>query len=212
MLETLFNQGHIWQARRTPSVIKQGLCTGFEPFNHLLKNHGWPAAGIIDILYPTEGIGEVSLLLPQLAHCSQQEHWQIWVNPPHKVNGHALLRAGIDLRYIALVHTNNSTEILWATEEAIKNTAVYSVVSWPTALNSAQVRRLHLCATQYDTPCFLLRKPDHVHTTCALKINLQPVGADQLHIHILKQQQGVCGQSITLHLPRSPQWRYPVQL
>ncbi len=208
MIEQLISKGYIWQSRPEQS-IKPGLPTGFTTFDQLLRGQGWPSAGVIEILCNKPGIGEISLLLPHLVKLSQTQAWQLWINPPMSVNAAALAQAGMDLRYLVLVNTKTAKDTLWATEEAIKSALPQTVLCWPQKLSSQEIRRLHLCATQYQTPNFLFRRADSQPSISALKVKLQASDHDALHIEILKQQLAPAGQTLTLQLARVEPFRYP---
>lgn len=183
MLDQLFNQGHIWQRHRHHHP--PALDSGFAELNQYLPGGGWPADGVIEILYSQPGIGELSLVLPCLNQLSEQARWIIWVAPPWQPNAAALAAQGMDISKLLIVnptkivtptrgptthrkkslgkHLDNpqnalNREILWSLEEALKSDAASAVIGWPTYTNAAQIRRLQICADQHQVPCFLFRQ------------------------------------------------------
>ncbi|MFC6671004.1 hypothetical protein [Marinobacterium aestuariivivens] len=42
---------------------------------------GWQAGNLVEVLYDTEGCGELRLLLPLLAQ-APADRWVLWVDPP----------------------------------------------------------------------------------------------------------------------------------
>jgi len=214
MLDQLFNQGHIWQRHRGAEA--PALDTGFEALNRRLPGGGWPADGVTEILYPQLGIGELSLLLPCLKQLSQQERWLVWIAPPWQPNAAALVAAGVDIRSVLLLTpaqgTSTSRDILWALEESLKSGAVSAVFGWPKQITIPQARRLHMCASQYQVPCFLFKRQalDQTPpaTPCALRLQLRPTTADAIEIDILKQRQGWPPPPFPLALKRYSPFRY----
>ena len=70
--ETLLAHPDLWRAGRIePSA--RAVSTGYPPLDGLLADRGWPKAGLIELLSPRIGIGELRLLGPALAALSVQE-------------------------------------------------------------------------------------------------------------------------------------------
>ena len=59
------------------------LCTGFASLNKALPSQGWCIGGVTELLGSTQGIGEVSLLLPALSKLTNDGQWAAFVNPPY---------------------------------------------------------------------------------------------------------------------------------
>lgn len=214
MLEQLFTQGRIWQRHHgdAPAAID----TGFEAMNQHLPGGGWPAAGVVEIIYPHLGLGELSLLLPCLRQLSQRERWLAWVAPPWRPNAAALVSAGVDIRKLLLVSPKNGVsqhrDTLWSLEECIKSGAVSAILGWPQQLKPDQARRLHLCASQYQVPCFLFKQQPVTQTpastACALRLQLQAIDTQRVTVSVLKQRHGWPPPPFTLTLKRYSPFRY----
>ncbi len=214
MLDQLFSKGHIWQRHRGGST--SAIDTGYEALNQYLPDGGWPADGITEVLYPRLGMGELSLLLPCLRQLSQQERWLVWVMPPWQPNAAALAAAGIDIQALLLVQVKQQSaqnrEILWTLEESLKSGAVSAVLGWPQQMTPPQARRLQMCASQYQVPCFLFKhqlnyKPPQA-TPCSLRLQLTPQNTDTLEVNILKQRQGWPPPPFALTVKRFSPFRY----
>src|SRR5262249_9708741 len=96
-LATLLSHPSIWRGRDLSTVSLPRLPTGFPALNAELPGGGWPMAALTEILPEHEGIGEVRLLAPALAHLSTTGRWLAWIAPPYVPYAPALQAAGIDL-------------------------------------------------------------------------------------------------------------------
>ena len=64
-LEQLLGHPAIWRGRSTAPT--DTLSTGFSTLDAGLPGGGWPCTGLIEILTPRTGLGELRLLVPLLA-------------------------------------------------------------------------------------------------------------------------------------------------
>ena len=76
--ETLLAHPDLWRAGRIePSA--RAIGTGYPTLDGLLADRGWPKAGLVELLSPRIGIGELRLLGPALAALSvQEQRWITW--------------------------------------------------------------------------------------------------------------------------------------
>src|SRR5262245_30517267 len=96
-VQSLLSHPDLWRADHIePST--QTVSTGYPTLDALLADRGWPKAGLVELLSAQAGIGELRLLSPALAALSTQEQrWQVWIDPPHIPYAPALAELGIDL-------------------------------------------------------------------------------------------------------------------
>ena len=64
-LARLLEHPAIWRGRSAARTA--AIPTGFDPLDDCLPGRGWPRTGLMEILVPRFGIGELYLLLPALA-------------------------------------------------------------------------------------------------------------------------------------------------
>ena len=165
--------------------------TGFAPLDAVLPGGGWPVGAITELMPETQGIGELSLLLPALAQLGRAGRHIAWIAPPCLPYPPALLRHGIVLERLLLVQTSDARSALWATEQALRCPAIGAVLAWPMAVNDRQVRRLQLAA-EAGGSCGLLYRPAlalRQHSPAALRVLLR-AGAGGLHVEIHKARGG----------------------
>lgn len=95
-------------------------------------------------------------------------------------------------------------DVLWALEQALKSGQVGAVLAWlPVNLRADALRRLQLAAQAQAGPVFLFRdalargRP----SPAPLRLLLQPAGADNLTVRLLKRRGPQATQPLRLALP-----------
>jgi cell division inhibitor SulA/protein ImuA len=190
-----------------------GLPSGFDALDQALPGGGWPVGAISEIFPEHEGIGEVSLVLPALAHLCRHNRAIAWVVPsaartppahasrrrettrrptaaaPRIPCAPALAAAGVDLKKLLLVEPKTPQEALWALRQIIASKAFGAVVGWLEALDAHSLRRLKIAAEDSPTAVLLFRPARLMHqaSSAALKLHLAARGP-ALEIAILKRR------------------------
>src|SRR5262245_12948962 len=119
----LLSHPAVWRGDQLGSTSIPSLPTGFAALNAQLPGGGWPMAALTEILPEHEGIGELRILGPALAHLSAAKRWLAWIAPPYVPYAPALQAAGIDLSRFLLIQTRTLRDTLWATEQALRNSS-----------------------------------------------------------------------------------------
>jgi protein ImuA len=160
--------------------------TGFADFDALLPGGGWPVGAITELMPETQGIGELSLLLPALAKLSRAGRYLVWIAPPCLPYPPALAQRGLVLERLLLVQAHDANTVLWAAEQALRCPAIGAVLAWPAALDDRRVRRLQLAA-ETGGSCGLLYRPPAAAlqpSPAALRLRLKALNAGlQIEIH-----------------------------
>ncbi len=202
-LETLLHRSDIWRASSVPGA-PVGIPSGLRQLDKALHHHGWPRHGLTELLFATPGSGELSLLAPSLARLSQQPGLLVLVAPPYIPYAPGLLGYGIDVSRLLVIQLEATTDILWATEQALGSGACGSVLSWlpETGITHKHLRRLQLAAQRNRGISVLLRPSSAARqpSPAALRITIAIHGG-QLQLNILKQRGGWAGQNVSLALP-----------
>ena len=165
--------------------------TGFADFDALLPGGGWPVGAITELMPETQGIGELSLLLPALAKLSRAGRYLVWIAPPCQPYPLALAQHGLVLNRLVLVQAHDARTVLWAAEQALRCPAIGAVLAWPVALDDRGVRRLQLAA-ETGGSCGLLYRPPSAAlqpSPAALRLRLKALSAG-LHVEIQKARGG----------------------
>ena len=134
-------------ARAQPRRAWKRFPPGFAALDAGLPGGGWPRHGLIEILTPQPGVGELYLLLPALAALSrlQPARWCTWVSPPHEPFAPALAAHGVALDRMLIVRTHLP---LWAHEQALRSGACEVALAWLPRASPRAIRRLQLAAEQ----------------------------------------------------------------
>jgi hypothetical protein len=194
-VQTLLTHPDLWRADRIEPNT-QTISTGYPQLDSLLADRGWPKAGLVELLSAQAGIGELRLLSPALAALSTQEQrWQVWIDPPHIPYAPALAELGIDIGKVLLVRPKTHADALWALEQSIKSGTCSAALAWldDAKLVVKDVRRLKLAARRGGTLTVLFR-PDTAarrQSMAELRIHLHRAPApDRLRVEILKRRGG----------------------
>ncbi len=172
-LSELLAHPSVWRGRSRAAM--ETLPTGFAALDAGLPGGGWPRHGLVEILTPGPGVGELYLLLPALAALSraQPARWCTWVSPPHEPFAPALAAHGVVADRMLVVRTHLP---LWAQEQALKSGACAAALVWLTRASPKAIRRLQLAAEQGRALGVLYRSQRHADeaSPAMLRVLLEP--------------------------------------
>ena len=211
-LDALEVASDLWRARELSqrrAIGSNGIASGFPTLDAALFDHGWPRAGLTEILCDAHGIGELSLLAPALASLSTTDSRIIaWIAPPFVPYAPALAAAGINLDKVLLVHPADHGKALWALEQALRTGVCSAVLGWlsESLLKFTEVRRLQLAARQGGTWSSLFRPATaaEVASAAELRLRLRPRKGG-LRLDIVKRRGGwpLSGIELPCRQPKS---------
>src|SRR5688572_11525220 len=152
-LQELLAHPSVWRGRSRAAVPT--LSSGFAALDAGLPGGGWPRHGLIEILTPQPGVGELYLLLPALAALSRMTpaRWCTWVCPPHEPFAPALEAHGVALDRMLVVkglqalnpqaltsqaltrhfqrrRSDGVHEDIWAMEQVLRSGACGIAMAW----------------------------------------------------------------------------------
>jgi cell division inhibitor SulA len=167
-LQELLAHPSVWRGRSRAAIPT--LSTGFAALDAGLPGSGWPRHGLVEVLTPQPGVGELYLLLPALAALSRLSpaRWCTWVSPPHEPFAPSLEAHGVALDRMLLVRTllaaprqseSNRRPFnekkgggvhldIWAMEQALRSGACEAALAWLPRASPRAIRRLQLAAEQ----------------------------------------------------------------
>jgi len=191
-LEELLAHPSVWRGRSRAAVPT--LSTGFAALDAGLPGGGWPRQGLIEVLTPRPGVGELYLLLPALAALSQltPARWCTWVSPPQEPFAPALSSHGVALDRMLIVRTHLP---LWAHEQALKSGACGMALAWLPRASPRAIRRLQLAAEQGRALGVLYRSQRFASeaSPAMLRLQLEPVvrdGRQGARVSLIKSRGG----------------------
>jgi cell division inhibitor SulA/protein ImuA len=190
----------IWRGRSARCL--DTVPTGFAALDASLPGNGWPRIGLIEILLPRLGVGEMYLLLPALTALTSRPNarWCAWIAPPLDPFAPALAAHGLNLSRLLVVHTPAP---LWACEQALRSGACEVSLSWVRRVQSRALRRLQLATEHGRTLGIVFRaltsRNARESSCAALRIALHPIQSG-LRVTLLKSRGGLPG-AIEVHFP-----------
>jgi len=197
----LQNNAQIWRANEPDRHIQKGHSTGFDDLDDILPLSGWPPHGLVEVILPRWGVGELQLLLPLLVAMSQKAKRISWIAPPYIPYAPALVEAGIDLtRLVVLPKRIVKNEALWAMEKILSNPGSGVALCWPGKINDKAMRRLQLAAVEGNSLGFIFRDHSVAASPAPLRIAVEIV-RDQIKVSLLKARGATRLRHVCLNLP-----------
>jgi hypothetical protein len=138
-----------------PSAIP----SGFPALDAALPGRGWPQGALTEILLEREGIGEIRLTMPALAHLQSQRRDVVWISPPYLPYAPALAAAGLDLARLHVVACKTPQDALWAFEQSLRAPECGAAFAWLSTQDDRALRRLQVAARDGRTWGALWRRP-----------------------------------------------------
>ena len=186
----------VWRSRDLP-LAGQGLATGNAALDQLLPTNGWPQGALTELLLESEGVGELGLLLPAFAHCTQAGAWTAFVAPPYEACAPALQQAGVELSRLLVVNVRTAEDRLWAAEQLLRSGSFAAVSLWPdqpgqsSQLDERALRRLQLAAEQGQSCAFVWRASRAAQSASPAALRLQVgVSRGRMKLDVLKVRGG----------------------
>ena len=188
------------------------LSSGYPELDQHLYGGGWPQQGLVELLLPQAGIGELRLILPTLQQLTQNAY-VVWVNPPFVPYATALKACGVSTNNLLIVQTRTHEETLWSVERCCLSSGCAGVVAWPEErkLNIKETRRVQLAARSGNAMVMLFRPISAVERSslAELRLALRPTTCvDQLSLDIIKRRGGWPVHHIELLLTQASQTPY----
>lgn len=190
-LDRLLGHPALWRGRSAARIVT--CATGFPALDEALPGGGWPRVGLIELLVPQAGIGEIRLLLPALATLSRlvPARWCAWIAPPFEPHAAALAAHGLVLERTIVAHTATP---LWALEQALRSGACEVALAWAKRVPARALQRLQLAAGQGRTLGVLFRSLRQARAPSAamLRLALEPARGG-VRVRLLKSRGGARG-------------------
>jgi hypothetical protein len=166
--------------------------TGFAVLDAELPGGGWPVGGLAELLCPTEGIGELQIVLPALAALTAAGHRVAWLAPPYLPYAPALRAAGVRLNGLTVVRAPGRRDALWAAEQALRSGAFHALLLWLPKATYPELRRLAVAAQAGPGFALAFRPPEASceSSPAVLRLVLEPAAEAAGHpvVRILKRR------------------------
>ena len=187
--------------RREGAVQPTVHATGCAALDAVLPHGGWQSGTIVELMPTQIGVGEFQLLMPALASISSSDHHIAIVSPPYIPFAPALLRHGVRLERLVIIHAEKNADALWAVEQTLRCKSFGAVVAWPETIKDRDVRRLQLAAEAGRSVGFLYRPVTAAleASPAAVRLKLQRNIDGELQVDVVKCRGARSGFSITVH-------------
>jgi hypothetical protein len=191
-LARLLEHPAIWRGR-SAAQAKGGpaIPTGFDLLDECLPGRGWPRTGLMEILLPRFGVGELPLLLPALAALTRRPsaRWCVWVTPPLEPFAPSLVAHGVMLERVLVARA--PLIAMWAFEQSLGSGACDVAMAWARRPRSREIRRVQLAAERGRALGVLFRSRSSARESspAILRIALEPL-PQGVRVILLKSRGG----------------------
>lgn len=164
----------LWRGCDMAGQGSHGRSTGFPQLDAILPGRGWPEKGLIEVVTPHWGMGELQLLIPLMRSIVEQGKWILWISPPYLLYAPALVQAGINTEQVLVVKLDTSCkDALWSMEKALQTENCGLVLAWQNWLPAKVLRRLQLAADTGDTLGVLFKHHDSEHSPSPIRLKIE---------------------------------------
>ncbi len=202
----LRNNPSLWRGCDMAGQSVHGRSTGFSQLDAILPGRGWPDKGLMEIITPYWGMGELQLLIPLMRSVVEQGKWILWISPPYLLYAPALVQAGIATEQVLVVKLDTSCkDALWSMEKALQTENCGLVLAWQNWLPTKVLRRLQLAADTGDTLGVLFRHRDSEHSPSSIRLKIKDsyaknAGFNESEVTVIKAQGNFRSLSANINL------------
>ena len=187
-LSHLLDARQVWRGRAQPPA-EGGQSTGWPLLDAALPARGWPEASLTEILLPTDGIGELHLLLPTLARLTQGQRPVMLIAPPYAPCAMGWRQRGVNLQRVDIVEADEK-HVLWAAEQCLRSGSCAAVLAWPQQADDRSLRRLQVAADTGRALAFVFRDCRYLANASPAALRLELTAKPQPSLWIRKCRGG----------------------
>jgi protein ImuA len=198
----------VWRGNALGGQATPTLSSGHAALDAELPGGGWPCQALTEVLQAPGVHAEWRLVSPGLARLVAQGGTVLLVNPPHIPHLPSLRREGLREDRLVWIQARTPTEVLWATEQALKARSVSAVLAWLPQARPDHLRRLQACAMHHPALAFIFRGQAARTEASAAPLRLEvsvsghpPKLPPPLRVNILKRRGPLLDRLIEL-----PHW------
>jgi hypothetical protein len=181
-LASMLEGRQVWRGRAAHAPTGDQP-TGWPTLDEALPSGGWPEASLTEILLPADGVGELQLLLPTLARCTQAGQAVVVIAPPYMPYAPGWEARGVVMSRVDIVSAD-PRDVLWAAEQCLRSGSCAAVLAWPTQADDRALRRLQVAADTGKALAFVFRDRRHAAqaSPAALRLELETQPTLQLRV------------------------------
>jgi hypothetical protein len=133
----------VWRAGQGVATRRDGEPSGHAALDAALPDGGWPRRALTELLLPSDGVGEIALLLPTLARLTAAGERVVLIAPPYLPYAPSWQAGGIDLGWLEVIEAEPKQALCWAGRRPAMH-ARCAACRWPPTVATAAPSR---CAT-----------------------------------------------------------------
>ena len=196
----------LWRGCDMAGQGMHGRSTGFPQLDAILPGRGWPEKGLMEVITPHWGMGELQLLIPLMRSIVEQGKWILWISPPYLLYAPALVQAGINTDQVLVVKLDTSCkDALWSMEKALQTENCGLVLAWQNWLPTKVLRRLQLAADTGDTLGVLFKHHDSEHSQSPIRLKIEDsysedAGFNESEVTVIKARGNFRSLSTNINL------------
>jgi protein ImuA len=195
--------------KQVSRVRCRSIRTDLDALNEMAPCGAFQGGAVHELLWPRHAACPKSLAL-LLAKAAQKNGGAVaWSDPERELHLPALSAAGINLRHLVLLRSENRNDQLWALAECLRCRGIGATVAFIQRLSRIEARRLQLAAERGGGIGLFMRPHSPGADTCyaaATRWLIEPApGSDQLQrwsVKLLHGHGGQIGKVLLLEVDR----------
>lgn len=193
----------LWRGSQLARGGPRTVDTGYAALSVELPGGGWPLGGLVELLVPHMGCGEMRVLAPALAATGSARRPLAFVAPPQPPHACALAGLGVPLDALLWLRASSGVNALWAAEQALRTGCCGALLLWHQNARADALRRLHLAAARAGDTLFVMFRPlaaVQQPSPAVLRLALHP-SPGGVSVEIVKRRGPARGEPLALELP-----------
>jgi hypothetical protein len=178
-IDAALRDARLFRGGRALVETRDGLPTGIAALDAALPWGGFPRGALSELLHASDGIGELSLLLPALQRLLANERVAL-IAPPYLPYPPALRQADLPLSQLIWI-APPAERALWSAEQCLRAGCLGGVLLWSTTGDDRALRRLQLAAEAGGSHAWLFRPLKQAANASPAALRLQ-VERDRLRV------------------------------
>lgn len=189
----------------------QAFSSGLAALDALLPGGAWAGGAMHELLFdrahPPPRTFALLLAKAALASWVGKGRCVVWSDPGREIYPPALVRGGLPLERVFLLHPTDAADEVWAATECLRSRGVAATIVRPQRLSRVQARRLQLAAERGGGVGLLLRPArSAAHYAAATRWRVAPAPGEanvqRWRIELIHGHGGQVGKAVILEVCR----------
>ena len=185
------------------------VSSGCRAVDELLPEGGLHRGAVAEWFAAGDGVGAGGLALLAAREACGEGGKLIVIDSRREFYPPALVRFGIPMEQLLVVHTVGQADHFWALDQALRCRGVAAVLAWPEQLDGRTFRRLQLAAEEGGGLGLFVRPAAarNAPSWAATRMLVEPLpsaaarsGVRRVRIHVLRCRNGTGGRSVDVEI------------